>query len=601
MEGVIQEVKNKIDIVELVGSYVQLKKAGRNFKASCPFHQEKSASFVVSPDRQIWHCFGACGEGGDCIKFLMKWENITFFEALKELANKAGVQIKAISFEDKDWQKKEKILQINSLTAEFFQYILQKTKFGQPALKYLESRGLSEGIQKLFQIGYAPNSWDSLLKFLYKKGFTPEDINRSGVVVKNGSGRLYDRFRGRVMFPIKDIRGNIIGFSGRIIDKKEGDAKYLNTPETDVYHKRESLFGIQLAKDAIRKENNVLIVEGELDMISPYQFSIENVVAVKGSALTKDQLTVLKRLTSRITFAFDADKAGGEAIKKAILEAEPMDFELYVLDWGDEAKDPDEMVRQHLADFKTILKTPISIYDFIINLAQKKYPGESAFDKKKIGEEVGPYISMIKNPIISAHYTKKLSKILEISEEALSSLLRQYQNKTSRPVSFVTKESVKKPSQLNRFELMEKYLLSYIFQHGEVYKMIDSIEGTISTSDFAIPAYQKIFQKFLEYRTTHPIENIKEFCDSLPAELLSACNELFLYNIEDLQELLPKNTNEKVFLEKIALEIKKNALKKDIHVLLTKSGEDPAREEELATKHSILKEVERKMNTLYNY
>ncbi|MEO6508785.1 MAG: DNA primase, partial [Patescibacteria group bacterium] len=243
MDGAIQEVKDKIDIVEFISSYIPIHKAGRNYKGNCPFHNEKTPSFVISPDRQIWHCFGTCHEGGDCIKFLMKWENITFSEALKELAIKAGIPLAKISVDDKEWQYKERLYKLNSLAADFFHHILVNTSFGKLALDYLKERGVSDAIAKTFQLGYGPNSWDSLIKFLYKKGFTPDEVARSGVAVKNDSGRMYDRFRGRLIFPIKDIRGNIIGFSGRIIEKKESEAKYINTPETEIYHKRESLYG----------------------------------------------------------------------------------------------------------------------------------------------------------------------------------------------------------------------------------------------------------------------------------------------------------------------------------------------------------------------
>ncbi len=600
MEGIIQEVKDKVDIVDLISSFIPVKKAGRNFKANCPFHNEKTPSFVISPDRQIWHCFGSCNDGGDCIKFFMKWENITFYEALKELAVKAGISIKTISIEDKEWQKKEKTYQINTIAAEYFEYILNKTEFGKIALEYLEKRGVTPAIAHTFQIGYAPNSWDSLLKFLYKKGFSPDEIIRSGITVKNDSGRMYDRFRGRLTFPIKDIRGNIIAFSGRVIDKKDSEAKYINTPETEVYHKRESLFGIHLAKEAIKKENNVLIVEGEFDMISPYQFNIENVVAVKGSALTKEQLTILKRLTSRLTFAFDADKAGGEAVKKAIQEAEAMDFEMYVLDWGDDAKDPDEMVRNHLINFKQKLKSPISIYDFVINLAQKKFGGESAFDKKKFGEEVGKFIAEIKNPIIQSYYIKKVAKLLEVSDDSMMALLKQFQHRNAKPVQFLPKAVTQQ--KINKDELMEKYVLSYMFQNEESYSIAEIISKILSPAEFSTVAYQKVFQLFQKYLETHPKETVSKFSDTLPAELQSMCNELFLYNIEDIEELVPKGANEKVHIEKIALEIKKNALKKAIHHLLSITQDDDlTKEEDLVKMNASLKEVEKRMNSLYNY
>lgn len=315
MENQIEEIKSKVDIVEFIGGFITLKKAGRNFKAICPFHQEKSPSFVISPDRGIWHCFGACGEGGDVIKFLMKWENITFIESLKELAKKTGVKLtlNKISFEDKIWEKKERYLGMNQLASEFFHYILNKSDFGKKAREYLKSRLLNQAIIDKFELGYSPSSWDSLKLFLKKKKYEEEEMSENGLLVKSERGTYYDRFRGRLMFPLKDSRNNVLGFSGRILEGSEKEAKYVNTPETPIYHKRECLFGINLALEEIKKQKNVFIVEGELDMITPYQHGYSNFVAIKGTALTIEQLKLLKRYTDKLTLMMDADAEIGRA------------------------------------------------------------------------------------------------------------------------------------------------------------------------------------------------------------------------------------------------------------------------------------------------
>ncbi|MEK7070243.1 MAG: DNA primase, partial [Patescibacteria group bacterium] len=279
----IEEIKRKLDVVEFIGSHITLKKAGRNFKANCPFHQEKSASFVVSPERQIWHCFGACQEGGDVIRFLMKWENIPFVEALQELAKRTGVKLDTFDIQDSQWKKKEALIRVNNSAKDFYHYILTQSAIGKKAREYLAARNINEKIIETFQLGYAPQSWDSLIKFLIKKSFAQADLKDTGLTVTGKNNSLYDRFRGRIMFPINDTRGNNIGFSGRVLveeDSKDG-AKYVNTPETPLYHKRESLFGIHLAKDAIKKEGNVFLVEGEFDAISMYQSGVKNVVAIK--------------------------------------------------------------------------------------------------------------------------------------------------------------------------------------------------------------------------------------------------------------------------------------------------------------------------------
>ncbi|KKP49446.1 MAG: primase protein, partial [Candidatus Roizmanbacteria bacterium GW2011_GWA2_33_33] len=365
----------------------------------------------------IWHCFGACGEGGDAIKFLMKWENITFIEALKELAKKTGVKLtlNKISFEDKIWQKKERYLGMNQLASEFFHYILNKTNFGKKAGQYLKNRLLNQSIIDKFELGYSPSSWDSLKLFLKKKKYEEEEMLENGLLVKSERGSYYDRFRGRLMFPLKDSRSNVLGFSGRILEGSEKEAKYINTPETPIYHKRECLFGINLALEEIKKQKNVFIVEGELDMITPYQHGYSNFVAVKGTALTNEQLKLLKRYTDKITLMMDADAAGLESIKRGIDEAEKFDFEIRVV-VIDFAKDPDEALKKYPDKFKKLIAKPIPIYDFLIETAQKNYPEESAFAKKKIGEEIIPMIEKISNPIVRTFYMKKLASILEVSE-----------------------------------------------------------------------------------------------------------------------------------------------------------------------------------------
>ncbi|MEX1052588.1 MAG: DNA primase, partial [Patescibacteria group bacterium] len=391
MNDTVSEVKKRIDIVDFIGSFISLKRSGRNFKAICPFHQEKTPSFVVSPERQIWHCFGSCSEGGDIIKFLMKWENLTFYEALKELADKAGIKIKSTPFEDRVWKKKERIIKLNTLTADYFSYVLQDSKYGNKAVDYLKSRNINLKIAKKFNLGYAPNSWDSLYNFLSKKKFEKEELFEAGLIVSGKSQSYYDRFRGRIIFPISDARGNIIAFSGRLLDDEAKEAKYINSPETPVYHKRESLYGINLAKDKIRKENNVYIVEGEFDVISMYQKGFENSVAIKGSAFTRDQLMYLKRYTNTLTLALDADASGEEAMKRALEDAENLEFEvkIAIIDF---AKDPDEAIKKDFEAFKKALKNSISIYDFIISYAQKRHPDTDAFSKKKIADIVIPFI-----------------------------------------------------------------------------------------------------------------------------------------------------------------------------------------------------------------
>lgn len=589
MENAVDEIKKKLDIIDFIGSFITLKKAGRNFKANCPFHSEKTPSFVISPERQIWHCFGACGEGGDIIKFLMKWENITFYEALKELAEKTGVHLQTRDFADSGWKKKERQLNMNIITAEYFSYILNKTSFGKKALDYLISRKLNEKTISAFQLGYAPASWDSLMQFLKRKQYSEEEMFENGLLVKSERGSYYDRFRGRLMFPIMDTRSQIIAYSGRSLDPKDTTAKYINTPETFIYHKRETLYGIQFAKDAIKKEKNVFIVEGEFDMISPYQHGYENFVAIKGSALTHEQLMSLKRYTNKITLTLDADAAGEEAIRRGIEEAERMDFEIHVVSL-DFAKDPDEAVNNDLIAFKKAIKNPLPIYDFLIALAQKKYPEDDPFNKKKIAEEVLPFIERILNPIVQSYYIKKISSILDVSESSIESSIRRLRIKKKQVTSGVFQKKQKEDQ--SQELLMERYLLSLLFQSELNDDEIKVFISTLKSEYFSIPSYGKLLTLFYDYKQKDDFKHdITGFTDTLPQELKAVFDELFLFASTEIVLKIGKYTE-------LVYRIKKNYLKRMIHETLSHEGDGNQDNELLSKLNEEIKDVEKKLSAL---
>jgi len=584
MENPVDEIKKRIDIVEFIGSFITLKRAGHNFKAVCPFHQEKTPSFVVSPERQIWHCFGACQEGGDVVGFFMRWENIGFAEATKELARRLGIKLQTSGLDDQVWKKKEKLLTINSLAAEYFNYMLEKTKYGKKALEYLTSRQINKQIISKFQIGYAPNSWDSLYLFLTKKGYKTIEIFDSGLLVKSDHGGYYDRFRGRLIFPLKDHRNNVIGFSGRILEGKS-DAKYINTPETSIYHKREALFGINLAKEAIKKIGSVFLVEGELDVVSPYQNGVENIVAIKGSAATKEQLVFLKRYTNRIVLALDSDAAGEEAMRKAIEETENMDFDLGVVTF-DYAKDPDEAVRKDPEKFKKLLKKPLPVYDFIIDLAKKKYPGDNPFDKKNLANEVVFFLEKIQNPIVQSHYFKKLAELLAVSESSVYSLVRDVRKKKKlKTIPFV--KSPAKKIAADREALVFKYLLSRIFQSDNPLKMVGCVFNVLDVNDFFLPSHQKIIEALITYKKGTKLFNLKDFAQTLTPPLASVFDELYLYASSDL---IFEGEN----LTRLIYGAKKIALKKKLTSLFDQEGSTKNIQE---TTHQ-LNEVEKKLSSL---
>ncbi len=524
MSSPVDQIRQKLDLVDFIGQYVTLKKAGRNYKACCPFHQEKSPSFVVSPERQIWHCFGSCGTGGDIIGFWMKRENLTFREALKDLADKAGVELEQNDYSDDEHKRKEDILMINTLAAKYYSYVLSHTTQGQEAHAYLINRGLRPQIIETFQIGFAPDSWDSLIRFFGKKSIQSDRLIAAGLAIsRENSSRAYDRFRNRIVFPIRDIRGNIVGFSGRVLDGGLQGAKYVNTPETAVYHKRESLYGINVTKDAIRKEDNVFIVEGEFDLISPYQHGVSNVVAIKGSALTNEQLDILKRLTSRITLALDTDEAGIAAMKRGIREAEKKDFEIHVAQFRN-GKDPDEAVRKDPVAFKEDLLASLPIYDFLLGYFKKKYPDPSPFQKKKIAEEMAPFLIHIVNPIVSSHYQKKIAEMLDVEVSSVEKLLRLARFKEQG--SFYTKKSI--GSKMTREEMTQRYVMSLMLQSDESLRTM-RLSRILEADNFTAPYLHLLFIEIKKYLDIHQLFDYQSFVKDLKPEIRATADEIFLY------------------------------------------------------------------------
>jgi len=591
MNDSVQEIKKKIDIVEFIGSYVSVKKAGRNFKANCPFHQEKSPSFVISPDRQIWHCFGSCHEGGDAIKFLMKWENISFVEAVKDLAARVGVSVDFGHVDDEKAKQRDGILTLNLLAAKYYHYIFAKTKQGERARSYVaDHRGISDKVAQTFQIGYAPSSWDSLLSYLRSKNHTDVAIEQAGLALRSAkTGKLYDRFRGRVMFPIQDARGNVVGFSGRVLEGEGDGAKYINSPETPVYHKRETLYGIYQAKEGIKKHEYTLLVEGEFDVIAPFQHGIDNIVAVKGSAITQEQLMLLKRYAPKIVFAMDADGSGADAVRRGALEADKLDMECEVLSLED-GNDPDEAVRNNLIAFKKSLSHTQPVYDFLFDVLSKRHNIDDPYGKKRIIEGIVEHLAHISNPIIQSHYIKKFSSALEVSESSVESALSK-RRRGVRDRSALRKNSKEKQPQRSREDLVEQYVMSLLLQ-GAITQEMGKVFEVLESADFVHVVYQKLFDAFATYH--HQENKDVSFADSLPAELLEAYNEAYLYAAFD-------ETFSASSIMRLVYEVKRNSLKRQIKSQLSKNDDEEAVDIETKTLSILQKqltEVEKHVSSL---
>jgi DNA primase len=315
--GVIDEVKLKLDIVQVISEYVPLKKAGRNYKSACPFHSEKDPSFFVFPERQSWHCFGACGTGGDIFSFIMKKEGVDFGQALRLLATKAGVTLieQAGHRREAESHERESLFEINEAAASYYHHLLLTASSAKAANDYITGRGISADTIKDFQIGYAPEGWDTIKQLLQGKGYTEAELLTAGSLVEGESKNRYDRFRNRLMFPIRNIQGKVTGFGGRALD--DSLPKYLNSPQTPVFDKSSSLYGIDRAKTYIRQQDRAVIVEGYMDVLAAHQYGYKNVVASMGTAMTDKQLAILKGLTRNLVLALDADAAGEEAVARS--------------------------------------------------------------------------------------------------------------------------------------------------------------------------------------------------------------------------------------------------------------------------------------------
>ncbi len=523
----VDEVKQKTDIVSLIGEYIQLKKAGRNYKANCPFHGEKTPSFMVSPELQIYKCFG-CNLGGDAFAFLKEYEGMEFAEALKFLADKAGVKL--ASFQGRDSSEKEKLLSINSLANRFYQYFLLDHSIGKPALDYLlKDRGLKLQSIKEFQLGFSPDNPTVLKRFLIdKKRFAPKDIEGAGIGYPKGN-LFIDRLRGRIIFPLFDHRGNAVGFAGRIMPNNPNQdmAKYINTPETLVYHKSSLLYGLNLTKEAIKKKKTAIVVEGELDAISSWQTGVKNTVAIKGSALTEDQIRLVSRFAKEVILALDSDMAGNEAARKGVILANDLGLEVKIARLY-KYKDPDEAARKDPEGYKQSLIKAVGVWDFMIDSVFEKYDGKSGADKAKISREITPILASIGDKIVRAHYIKLAAKKLAVSEEAVS-----------EQVTFSTKEGGIKVNiseeigtlSRGRRELLEERLLQLAFQSDPSILAKPSVNTLIKT-----PLAKRMAEEYIKYGKKRKTFNPSGFSESLPKELLSGFSEMVLKMDEELED-----------------------------------------------------------------
>ena len=528
MRDQVEEVKQKTDIVSLINEYLPLKKAGRNFKANCPFHNEKTPSFMVSPELQIYRCFG-CSETGDVFTFLQKYEGMEFVEALRFLAERVGVKLR--SFRPGEQSEKERLYKINTLTSKFYQYFLFDHPVGKDALNYLiKQRGLKSETVKAFKIGFSPNVRGILKRFLVdKKKIKSKEIERAGTVYFKGNF-IVDRFRGRIVFPLFDHRGNVVGFSGRTLpsEKRQDLAKYINSPETPVYHKSNLLFGLNLAKDEIKKQGFAIVVEGELDMISPWQAGFKNTVAIKGSALTEEQVRLLSRFTKRIVLALDADIAGDMAARRGIVTAQKQGLEVKVVRLED-FKDPDEAVRKNPGSFKKAIETAVGVWDFLVDLIFSRFNVKTGEGKTKISAQIVPVLVSIPDKIVQAHYIELVAGKLGVPSEAVYEQVEEEFKKGQKEAEKVV-QIPKKPEKSRR-QLLEERLLTLAFQSDPRILEKKQISSLVVT-----PLTKRILEEYQKYAQKNKKFSSSKFTQKLPKELLTGYADMVLRDLEDLTE-----------------------------------------------------------------
>jgi len=458
----IDEIKNRLDIVEVIGSYIKLQKAGANFRALCPFHSEKTPSFFVSPTRQIWHCFG-CSKGGDIFAFIKEIEGVEFGDALRILAQRAGVQLKRQSPELRT--ERQRLYEICELATQFFEKQL-KSKTGEAVKKYLSERGISEESIKKWRIGYSPDVWQGLSDFLTSKGYQKEEIEKAGLAIKSSNAEYqtannyFDRFRARIIFPIFDLNSQIIGFGGRVF-KSEDPAKYINTPGTLLYDKSQTLYGLDKAKVEIRKKDFCILVEGYTDVIMVSQSGNENVVATSGTALTLFQLKILNRYSDNLFTAFDMDIAGSSATKRGIDLAQSQGFNIKVITMP-KGSDPCDIISKNPKKWKELIKSAKSILDFYFETAFSNKDSKKPEGKREISKILLPLIKRIPNKIEQSYWIQELAKKLEVKEEDVREELKKIRLESFMPATPVRSES--SVISKSRKELLEERLLALILK-----------------------------------------------------------------------------------------------------------------------------------------
>lgn len=559
---IIDEIRLKADIVEIISEYVSLKRQGKNYVGLCPFHLEDTPSFSVSPDKQIFYCFG-CHKGGSVINFVMEQENLTLPEAAEKLAEKVGVDIPASYAGEEDYAKqseKRRLIEMHELAADFYHKIIFDTEQGKVPLKYLKKREIILDVIKDFHLGYAPQSWNSLVKYLSTKGFQEPEMEKAGLVAKSTKGTFYDKFRDRLMFPIIDFRGKVIAFGGRVM----GDElpKYLNSSETSIFSKSQNLYGLNVAAGFIRQYDEAVIMEGYMDVIAAHQFGIKNAVASLGTSFTPEQGKLLKRYSSNVLIAYDADTAGIKATYRGLEILQNLDFRVRVLKLP-KGLDPDEFLHKYnyQAWVQLVQNTALSLVEYKMDVAMDKYNAKSIEGKGDIVKELLPDITKIKSQVEKDQYIKLLSRTLDIPEESVYADLRQVKGIIEKADNF------RKGKHTNNTQVQVTSIFSKSGQNAQVIAEKNLCRLMVEDQDIFDLVEQSLGLDFSEVqRITDTLQFVKhiygEF-DWSPATLIDRMDELKLKQFisQLFMEDIPGNNNKELLVRDYIKTIKLYRLK----------------------------------------
>ena len=571
LKDIIEEIKSRCDIVDIISDYMHLEKSGSNYTGLCPFHSEKTGSFMVSKSKQIYKCFG-CNAGGDVISFVMRWENVDFMEAVKILARKCGITLdRNISEEEKKKiQEINKFREIHTEAARFYFANLLRTK--NPGYEYLRKRGLSDKIIKKFGLGYSPNSWNSLMNYLLSKGYDKTDLVKCGLIThKTESNKYFDRFRNRVMFPIFNYNGKVIGFGGRVLD--DSLPKYLNSPETLVFNKRMNLNGLNISKKGI-KDDTLILVEGYMDLISLYQNNIENVVATLGTALTIEQAKLIRRFAKNVIISYDSDQAGQNATLRAIDILLKADIKVKILNLKD-CKDPDDFIKKYGFDgYKKAIEESDYYIKFKIDLLKNKYNLKNDTQKMNFVEESTLMLKKLKSPIEKDLYAKYLSDLTNISVDSIRASIgikvsRNYNNKNNAKHTNVHRKIEQMSKIQDGYLKVETNFIKLLMENKE---LRNSVISDIKSDEFSIDETKEIFNYIIKNKELDKITIDKIKSLNISEEYIKNINnieieEINTYTIDSTKEIIKKIRKNTIENEIKSMSIQIERLSKELDLL----------------------------------